>query len=1291
MHLLAATSGIIGESEEAIDLDQPPADVLVLSAADTELAALAAARRLMGRRAPPLRLVPLGLLRHNMSIDLWVEKTARHARLIIARVLGGAAYWPYGVEELARLARETGLMLALLPGGQVVDETLTQRSTLPPSVCEAMRALLAAGGVENACRLLDLAGRLLKEGPRPADLPAPQPLPAAGAWLQERLLTDPAEIAQWAPGAAPRGASGGRAWIVFYRALLEGGFTAPVDALAKALREEGLDALPLFVTSLKSPAARQFLQALGEQAAPDVIVDLTAFAAGEDDGLQALDVPVIQAIAAGTSREAWAANPQGLGPRDLAMHVALPELDGRIIGRAVSHKQDAGRDEAVACPLVTYEPDEDRIRWTARLAARHAALRHTPPERKRIALILANYPNRDARLGNGVGLDVPASTLNLLKALRESGHDLGPAPLPASGDDLVRWLMQGPTNDHARNRKEDRWRHAGGRLSIDRYRRLFGSLDKKIQEDVEERWGPPEHDPFFHDGAFRLPVRRLGNVAVAIQPARGYNIDPTGTYHDPALVPPHGYLAFYMWLREVLDVHAVVHVGKHGNLEWLPGKALALSAACFPDAVLGPVPNVYPFIVNDPGEGTQAKRRTQAVIIDHLTPPLARAGTYGRLAELERLLDEYWQAATMDSRRRDMLRRDILDLAHAAGIDRDAGLDSMRSDDEEEALIRLDAFLCEVKEAQIRNGLHILGALPPPAERAELEVALLRLPRGDGQGRNASLLRALAADLGLAGTFDPLDHDPAAPWHGSRPAVLASPDLADGPWRTCGDTRERLEALALRLVQALPSCPAAKDPQSVEKAVETATSEAFAALGLDPEAFPQTAAVLAFLAGDLRPRLARSVHDEITHALKALQGRFVPPGPSGAPTRGRLDVLPTGRNFYALDPRSLPTPAAWRLGRKSAESLLQRHFQEEGEYPRALGLTCWGTANMRTGGDDIAQALALIGVAPEWDHASGRVTGFRIMSLAELGRPRVDVTLRVSGFFRDAFPRQMALFDAAVRAVAALDEPAEDNPVAARVREERARLQQDGLSEDQALRLSTYRIFGAPPGAYGAGLQALFDERLWETEADLAETWIHWGAHAYGSEDAQGERAEAVFRRRLQALDAVVHNQDNREHDILDSDDYYQFEGGMAAAVRHLKGQPVPVWHNDHSDPARPRTRSLEEEVAHVMRARVVNPKWIAAMRRHGYKGAFEMAATVDYMFAFAATTGAVKSHHFDLVFDAWLRDDDVRTWLESVNPDALTDIAERLEEALARGYWHPRGNDAPAILDNLRQGKHRR
>ncbi len=1242
MHLLAAASGNIGE-EDAVDLEQTPADVIILSAADSELAALSKARGLLGAKAPSLRLASLLALRHPLSVDLWLEKTASGAKLILARVLGGRAYWPYGVDELRALADERGIGLALLPGGGGMDEELAALSTLPPETVEGLRRLFAAGGVENARAILEYAAGLLR-GDRGTAPPAPRPLPPAGLWLGGEIRTE--------LSALPASAGEAAAPVVFYRSLIEGGFTAPVEVLAAEMEKRGLRPLPVFVSSLKDGASRAFLSELLALFPPDVIINATAFASGAAEGganpLDAADCPVLQAVFSGSTREAWAQDPQGLSPRDLAMNVVLPELDGRIITRAVSFKTRDHHDAATQCSIVRYRPERERAAFVAELAARWSALRRKPPAERRVAVILANYPNRDGRIGNGVGYDTPASTMTILRALRAAGYRTG--ALPEDGNALIRRLLEGPTNAGRAGR-----RPARARLPLSDYLNHLRKLPPDVQKRIENQWGPPSGDPFFGEGAFHLPVTLFGNVLTAIQPARGYNIDPQETYHDPALVPPHGYLAFYIWLREVWGADAVIHNGKHGNLEWLPGKALALSPECFPDAVFGPLPHLYPFIVNDPGEGAQAKRRNMAVIIDHLTPPMARAESYGPLAELERLVDEYYQAQGMDARRLALLRRDILDLAHASGIDEDAGV---AGKEEEEALTELDNWLCEIKEAQIRNGLHVLGVAPEGRALAEFAVAMTRIPRGDGEGRNASLLRALAEDLGLR--FDPLACEMAAPWEGPRPKALAR--IGGGPWRTAGDAVERLEALALRLVEDIAG-------------------------GRDPAAPPgeRSRAVLSELRENILPRIRACGRLETENLLRGLEGRFVPPGASGAPTRGRPDVLPTGRNFHSVDIRSVPTPAAWRLGKRSAENMLTRHFQEHGEYPKAIGLSLWGTANMRTGGDDIAQALALIGARPLWEAASGRVRGYEIVPLAELGRPRVDVTLRVSGFFRDAFPVQMELFDKAARAIGALEEPEEDNPLAARMRADREKLARRGLDEAAAERLAGFRVFGSRPGAYGAGLQALFDERLWRTKADLAESYINWGAWAYGAK-AGGERAEEAFRERLSRLDAVAHNQDNREHDVLDSDDYYQFEGGMAAAAEHMKGRPVPVWHNDHSRPERPVTRSLEEEIGRVMRARAVNPKWLAAMRRHGYKGAFEIAATVDYMFAFAATTGAVKSRHFDLAFDAYIRDEDMRKWLQENNPQALSEMLERFEEALARDFWRPRTNSAIAILEGLRQ-----
>jgi cobaltochelatase CobN len=1234
MHLLTAQPGIISDGSAAVDLGQTPAEIVVLSAADSEIACLAAAQqRLAATDRPSLRLGSLLKLGHHYSVDLYVEKVLSQARLIVMRLLGGRSYWAYGVEQAAALARERGIALALLPGDDQPDVELAALSTLPADALDRLWRYLAEGGAENAEQLLRYAASLIG---RDAAWREPVPLLRAGLyWPGASAPTLDALRAHWneeAPVAA----------IVFYRALVQAANTAPVDTLIEALSARGLNPLPLFTQSLKDGQAAAILGELLKRAPPEIVLNATGFAASAPGeayrpGLfDAADCPVLQVIFAGGSEAAWRAGTRGLDHRDIAMNVALPEVDGRIVTRALSFK-NARRDPLTEADLVDYAPVADRVAFIADLAANWVKLRRKPAEERRVALVLANYPNRDGRIGNGVGLDTPNGTVEVLRALAAAGYRV--ADIPADGDALIRRLIDG--GDEESFQRND-------------YAAFFARAPRKVQEQVWARWGAVERDPSFREsrldcGHFALRAIRCGNVAVAIQPSRGYGIDPQASYHAPDLAPPHGYLAFYAWIADGFRADAVVHMGKHGNLEWLPGKALALSASCFPEAALGPLPHLYPFIVNDPGEGTQAKRRAQAVIIDHLTPPLTRAESYGRLAELERLVDEYYAAAGSDPRRLKLLSGQILDLLRATGLDRDCGIAA--ADAEEAALGKLDAYLCELKEMQIRDGLHVFGCAPKGDQLVDLLVALLRLPRG-GAAHQESLLRALAGDLDLG--FDPLGADLGTPWRGKRPKVLA----VDGAWRSTGDTVERLEALARRLV-AGSQTPAKR--------------------------WERTRAVLDGLERELRPAVIACGDGEMGGLLRGLSGRFVPPGPSGAPTRGRPEVLPTGRNFYSLDTRAVPTPAAWHLGWKSAQLLVARHAQEQGHYPRRLALSAWGTSNMRTGGDDVAQALALLGVRPQWETQSGRVTGFEILPPSVLDRPRVDVTLRVSGFFRDAFPNLIDLVDSAARAVAALDEPAETNPLAARVAADRARLEAQGVAPEAAARRAGHRVFGSKPGAYGAGLQALIDSRGWRDERDLAEAYLAWGGYAYGA-GAEGAAEHALFRDRLAQVEAVVQNQDNREHDILDSDDYYQFEGGLAVAVRHVAGAKPVVYHGDHSRPEQPRIRTLEEEVGRVVHARVVNPKWLKGVMRHGYKGGFEMAATVDYLFAFAATAEAVGDHHFDAVFEAYLDDAEVRGFLEAHNPDALAEIAQRLGEAIDRGLWRPRRNSLRERLFELQR-----
>jgi len=1243
VHLLAAKPGAVSDGGEAVDLGQTPGDIVFLSAADTELACLAQAQAVLADGAPGLRLANLLFLGHNLSVDKYVEDILQHARLVIVRLLGGARYWPYGIEQVSDCCRRRGIVLAVLPGDDQPDPELTALSTLEPPAAHRLWQYCVQGGPANTRNLLLYAASLLgrvQEWREPATL-----LRAGLYWpgLAQPTLDD--LRGKWTADRAV-------VPIVFYRALLQSGDLGVIDALGDALAAAGLNPLPVYVTSLKEPVAAELLRDLCARTSPAVILNATAFAlsqpaaARNETPFDEADCPVLQVVFASGTEEAWRAGSNGLNARDIAMHVALPEVDGRILSRAVAFKAEARRDVLTECPIAAYRPLPDRVAFVATLAAAWARLRATPPAERRISLILANYPNRDGRIGNGVGLDTPAGTVEVLRALQQAGYRVDNPPTDSAA--LMRLLLSGSTNAVGEGRVE-----FGERFDLADYRAFFASLPQRVQAQVTERWGAPQRDPFFARGSFHLPAHRLGNTVIAIQPARGYNIDPAATYHSPDLVPPHGYLAFYAWLRRSFDAHAVIHMGKHGNLEWLPGKALALSEECWPEAALGALPHLYPFIVNDPGEGAQAKRRSAAVIVDHLTPPLTRAESYGPLRDLEQLVDEYYEAAGLDPRRCRLLRDRILELAAATGLDKDCGVTG--GDNADAALGKLDNHLCELKELQIRDGLHIFGAAPEGEQLTDLLVALTRLPRGRGEGRDASLTRVLAQDLAL--DFDPLTATLGDVWSGPQPQCLTG----GGTWRTAGDTVERLEQLAQRLVGG-----------SAEP---------------NPE-WTRTAAVLDFVKGDLRPTVARCGGAEIAGLLAGLDGRFVVPGPSGAPTRGRLDVLPTGRNFYSVDTRAVPTPTAWHLGWKSASLLLERYRQDHGAWPKSLALSAWGTANMRTGGDDIAQALALMGVRPTWDQGSGRVAGFEILPLSILDRPRVDVTLRVSGFFRDAFPAQIDLVDSAARAVAALAEPEELNPMAARVRRDVVVMTAAGLPADAALKRAGFRVFGSKPGAYGAGLQALIDERGWETADDLARAYVAWGGYAYGA-GAQGTAEHKLFEHRLAEVEGVLHNQDNREHDLLDSDDYYQFEGGLAAAVKQLSGRRPTVYHNDHSRPEAPRVRTLDEEIARVVRGRVVNPKWIAGVMRHGYKGVFEMAATVDYMFAFAATTGSVADHHFDAVFDAYVADESVRGFMLDHNPAAAREMAERLLEAQDRGLWRPKSNSSHAVLQDLATAPH--
>ena len=990
----------------------------------------------------------------------------------------------------------------------------------------------------------------------------------------------------------------------------------------------------------------------------------TSQAEAEDDSgwstdlLEQLDVPILQAMVSTEPQEIWQDRTVGLSPLDIAMNVALPELDGRIVTVPVSFKESAGGPVMGGAEVRRYVPVPEHVETVASLTARYARLRRTPVSQRKVAIVFSNYPTKAARIGNAVGLDTPASAIHLLHALKEEGYTVD--DIPQGGDELMDRLIDRCSYDEEFLTQEQA-RRAVGRVPAAEYAAQFAALPPRARSAMTEGWGDPPGSVYTDDGHLFMAVLQLGNVLVAIQPPRGFGENPIAIYHSPDLAPTHHYVAFYRWLRDGFGADVVVHLGKHGTLEWLPGKGVGLSPSCFPQVCLPDLPHFYPFIVNNPGEGTQAKRRSHAVIVDHLIPAMTTADAYGDIIRVEQLMDEYAQAQGMDPQKLPMLRRQIWAVVQQARLDEDLHVSEL-PENFDAFLLHMDGYICELKDAQIRDGLHTLGQAPQGEQLVGLLLALTRLDNG----QVPSLRGAIAEALGL--DYAALARERGAPvQQEGLPAVLASAG-AQGTVRSAGDVIERIDALARRFIEGL-----AAQGFSV-----TAIGEATSALGEAPGRVPQ---VLEYICRRLVPALSRTT-EEIDALLRGFDGRFVPPGPAGAPTRGMAGVLPTGRNFYSMDPRSIPSETAWQVGRDLAESLLARYTQEAGELPESVGITVWGTSAMRTHGDDIGQILALLGVRPVWQEENRRVTGLEVIPLEELGRPRIDVTVRISGFFRDAFQNIIELLDEAFDMAATLDEPDEQNFVAKHYRAEVAEKLDQGQTAEEARASSLFRIFGSKPGSYGAGILQAIEDGSWKTDQDLADVYTAWGSYAYTRQE-HGVSAVQEFRRRFAAIQVATKNQDNREHDIFDSDDYMQYHGGMIATVRALTGRNPQQLFGDSSDPAAVVTRDLKDEARRVFRTRVVNPKWLESIKRHGYKGAFELAATVDYLFGYDATAQIIDDWMYQAVTETYALDPKMQEFFHQSNPWALRAIAERLIEAADRGMW-----EAPPkeMLDELRR-----
>ncbi len=1088
MHVVFRESHGLEETETPIDLGQSPADLVVLSFSDSDLGAFAAGWHRADGDLPTLRLANLAALKHPLSVDTYVEQTLEGAKAILVRLIGGIPYWSYGIQQLQDLARRKGVALAILPADGRPDSRLDDASTLPKSTLTRLTHLCDTGGAVAAQAAL--AQLALAVGLYAKPVIGKKHVPDFGAWRLGQGICD-----------GQRQTDKPLIVLTFYRAYLTAADMAPIEALATEFTRRGYEVLGLFAPTLKQPQAAKWIAETLQDLQPAAIVNATAFSGKGTDGtspLDATDAPVFQIALATSRQKSWAEAERGLAPADLAMHVVLPEVDGRLFAGVTSFKEPGKKDPSLEYSRFGHRAQTDRIMAVADKVSHWVRLQSAPVAEKRVAMVLSTYPGQNWNMAHAVGLDALASAEAIASDLQNAGVAVKPgAPLSeALANDTIHW-------------------------DVAEYHVALKSLPQELRDDLAEVWGAPESDPAFQDGAFTFRAVKRGNLLIALQPERGSDAAREDEYHDLARTPRHSYVAFYLWLQKQFAAHAIIHVGAHGTLEWLPGKSVALSATCWPEVLAGHLPVIYPFIVNDPGEAAQAKRRVGAVTLGHVPPPLQESAAPQRFAILENLLDEFSNADGLDPKRRDRLQDGIRTEAEALGLADQLGLSAATS--LAEAITRIDTFVCDIKESQFGDGLHIYGR-PPEGQTA----------------------------------FD------AAP---------------------------------------------------------SATSERQA-------------------------------------LLRALEGKRIEAGPSGSPYRGRTDVLPTGRNLFTTDPRSVPTRASYAQGVTLAEELVRKHLQDEGDYPKNLIVDLWGSATMRTAGEEFAMALHLLGAKPVWDEGSERVSGVEILPIAMLERPRIDVTLRVSGLFRDVFPTLSALFSQAIRALSDRDESPDWNPFAGQT--------------------PAPRVYGPAPGSYGLGMGHLDDYGA-DGRARAGQAWL--SASSWALDKDEPHQDQTGIRDRVAAADSFVHLQDMPETDILLAADYASHEAGFKAA-QGITGGDAALYHLDSTNPAKPRARTLNEEVARVVHARATNPDWLSGMMRHGLRGGAEIAATLEHMAAFAHLADAVHPALFDAYHEATLGDDRIVSFLKSENPEALAAMQARFAELYEAGLWQTRRNSILAELE---------
>lgn len=1223
MHRLASIPGDWSPDEVAL-FEQPSAPVLFLTSASSDITTLDTSLRLERNACwkNRIRAIDLKEFQHPAQIDHYIATTAINASLVIVRLIGGKSHWSYGLEQLQQWQEaKSNRHLIILAGTKEEFIALNSISTVEMEIVNKLAEYLIVGGVENICNFLEVIHNIINDNKFQINN------------YSIKIINDP-ERWDWKED------NGRKVLIINYKAFYQSGDTLFAQSINDEFRRNKLCPRSVWVSSLRNKTVQQILLELIKQEKIEAIVCTTSFSCSgsyelddKNSFLEEIDVPIFQAITCSTTKEEWLKSYRGLTPLDLSLQVVMPELDGRVTTIPCTFKATSKISNLLYSKIEFHEPDRKAIEWIGKLVKNWVELKYIEVNEKKLTIVLANNPIKNGRIANGVGLDTPESTVKVLSWLKQTGYYLGEKALPRNGSELMKMLITNRTND-----EESYYKESLDFLSLNKYNAYFANIPSIARKKVVGKWGKPTNK--ITANGFSINGIRFGNVSIIIQPPRGTDANSLVELHSPELPPNHSYIANYIWIEHIQKSNIIIHMGKHGSIEWLPGKSVGLSEHCFPLIVMPPIPHIYPFIVNDPGEGSQAKRRTHAIIIDHLTPPLGRAELHGDLLSLESLFDEYFEAKMLYQDRANVITKQIINkLKEISWPNLDLKVLTKDSFAIDSYLHEVESYLCEIKESQIRIGLHIFGKKPKKQNLKQLLLSIARAPTINYKGITQVVAEVLKLDL------DPWKDEEGTRLNNNDLAIITKYLDSNKKPRILGNIVPFIESQSLIIINELLKHELPISKKDISYELIEPLRILLSNTNIDP--------TIKRIKSSIIPKLNNCSINEKKSFIKAVNGQRVISGPSGAPTRGRVDVLPTGRNFYSLDLRGLPTEAAWDLGRRTAEQITDLYLLENGNHLKKLAISVWGTSTMRNGGEDICQLLSLIGVRPVWDEANRRLIGLEVIPLSILERPRVDVTLRISGLFRDAFPQLISLVNNAQGMVARLNEAEEMNP----------------YSHSAKINGITSRVFGSAPGCYGTGLQELIDSGNWNNIEDIAKTYLEWSQWSY-EEYSEPVKNYKSLEGALKDVQVVIHNQDNREHDILDSDDYYQFHGGIYSAVKSLSKQEPKILFSDTSRPQRPKIHNLTKELDKVVRSRVTNPKWIEAMKKHGYKGAFEMSASLDYLFSYDATTNKVEDWCYTAIYKSWIESDNTREFIKQSNPWALRDIAERLLESYNRKMW---------------------